>query len=90
MNRKIGQKNNIAKMTVSVAGLVLILAGCGVGRESAAEGPSENGVVAAVDTPLRAPAWAADEGVVIALQEGGDAWCGSTWARASTGRGTSP
>lgn len=65
------QKNKTLKMVVLVAGLGLTLAGCGTGREPAAEGPSERGIVAAVDAPLRAPEWAGDEGVVIALQEDG-------------------
>ena len=74
MNSKTGQKtNNVMKTTVSVTGLVLIFAGCGTERESAAEEPSANGGVLPVDAPLRAPTWAEDEGegVVIALRETG-------------------
>lgn len=73
MNSKTGQTKKIVKITVSVTGLILVLAGCGTERESAAEGPSANGGVLPVDAPLRAPTWAEDEGegVVIALREEG-------------------
>ena len=54
-----------------MAGLALILAGCGTGSEPATEEPSERRAVATVDAPLRAPEWAEDEGVVFALREDG-------------------
>jgi len=65
------QKNRVGKAAVLVAGLALALSGCGTDTAPEAEGPSEEGIVTAVDAPLRAPAWAEDEGVVIALQEDG-------------------
>lgn len=65
------QKNSMLRATLLVAVMSMALIGCGVGEQAAAEGASENGIVARVDAPLRAPAWAEDEGVVIALQEDG-------------------
>lgn len=65
------QKNKVVKTAVLVAGLALTLNGCGTGTAPEAERPPEEGIVAAVDAPLRVPAWAEDEGVVIALQEDG-------------------
>ena len=65
------QKNSMLRATLLVAVMSMALIGCGVGEQAAAEGASENGIVARVDAPLRAPAWVEDEGVVIALQEDG-------------------
>ncbi len=65
------QKNRTLRSALLLAGVSMTLVGCGVGNQAAAEGASENGIVARVDAPLRAPAWAEDEGVVIALQEDG-------------------
>ncbi len=67
----IEQKTRTLRSALLVAGVSVTLVGCGVGSQAAVEGPSENGIVARVDAPLRAPAWAEDEGVVIALQEDG-------------------
>src|SRR5918997_4588387 len=67
----IDQKNSILRATLLVVGMSMALTGCGVGDQAAAEGPPENGIVARVDAPLRAPAWAEDEGGLIALQEDG-------------------
>ncbi len=66
-----GQKKRILKTAVLATGLAVGLTGCGVGSAPAEQGPSERGVVASVDAPLREPAWAEDEGVVMALQEDG-------------------
>lgn len=65
------QKNNILRSALLLAGVSMTLVGCGVGDQAAAEGAPENGIVARVDAPLRAPAWAEDEGAVITLQEDG-------------------
>ena len=65
------QKNGMLRATLLVAGMSMALISCSVGNQGATEGPSESRIVAQVDVPLRAPAWAEDEGVVIALQEDG-------------------
>ena len=69
------QKTRKNKKTVEMAGLVaglaLILTGCGAGSAPAAKEASGRGTVVASDTPLRAPEWAEDEGVVFALREDG-------------------
>ena len=69
--QKSRQEKKALHTAVLMAGLTLILVGCGVGSAPAAEGPSERGAVATVDAPLRAPSWAEDEGVVFALREDG-------------------
>jgi hypothetical protein len=69
--QKTRRKKKTFKMAVLVAGLALILAGCGAGSAPAAKGPSERGAVAEVDAPLRAPEWAEDEGLVFAVREDG-------------------
>jgi hypothetical protein len=66
-----GQKKRILKTAVLATGLAVGLVGCGVGNAPAEQGPSEKGVVASVDVPLREPAWSEEEGVVLALQEDG-------------------
>ncbi len=65
------QKSSMLRATLLVAVMSMALIGCGVGEQAAAEGASENGIVARVDAPLQTPAWVEDEGVVIALQEDG-------------------
>lgn len=66
-----GQKSGISKAAVLVTGLALTLTGCGSGEGPVAEEPPVGAVVAGTDAPLRAAAWAEDEGVLIALQEDG-------------------
>lgn len=68
--REAGQKRTL-KTAVVVAGLAVVLAGCGAGNAPAEKGTSERGAVASVDAPLHAPAWAEEEGVVFALREDG-------------------
>ena len=67
----IRQKSKVPEAVVLLAGLALILIGCGSGEEQAAEEPPANAVVVGADAPLRAPVWAEDEQVMIALQEDG-------------------
>jgi hypothetical protein len=69
--QKSKQEKKAFRTVILVAGLALILAGCGVGSAPAAEGSSERGAVATVDAPLQAPDWAEDEGVIFALREDG-------------------
>jgi hypothetical protein len=69
--QKTMQKKDALRTAVLVAGIALVLAGCGAVSEPAAEGLAERGRLAAVDAPLRAPEWAEDEGVAFALQEDG-------------------
>ncbi|MDP8973279.1 MAG: hypothetical protein M3N45_08915 [Actinomycetota bacterium] len=69
--QKSRQEKKASRTALMVAGLTLILAGCGAGSAPAAEGPSERGALATVDAPLRAPSWSEDEGVVFALREDG-------------------
>ena len=72
IGQRIKQKKKTLETAVLVAGMALMLAGCGAAGEPAAEGPpEERGELAAVDAPLRAPEWAEDEGVAFALQEDG-------------------
>lgn len=69
--QKSTQEKKVFHTAILVAGLALMLAGCGAGSAPAAEGSSERGAVATVDAPLRAPEWAEDESVIFALREDG-------------------